>query len=379
MTSVPHGGRLINRFDFTSTEEFRNLKIIDLTKGQLNDLDCIASGVYSPLEGFMTKDDYENVLEYMRLRTGEIWPIPITLPIAETRIPELKDEKRVLLVYDSDVYGVLEVDEIYHVDLKREAELVYGTVDPDHPGVEKLYKRSSVNIGGQITMFQRIPASFPNHTYTPEETRHLFQQKGWKTIVGFQTRNPIHRAHEYIQKTALEHVDGLFLHPLVGETKSDDVPAEVRMKCYEVLLANYYPEDRFLLGVFSSSMRYAGPREAVFHAIVRKNFGCTHFIVGRDHAGVGDYYGTYDAQRLIDRFNQDDLGIIPVCLEHSFYCKKCDQMTSSKTCPHDVEHHIHLSGTKVRKMLQEGKVPPLHFSRKEVVDILIEYYQKLKD
>ncbi|MCF6409150.1 sulfate adenylyltransferase [Pseudalkalibacillus salsuginis] len=379
MTSVPHGGRLINRFGFICTEEFTNLKKIELTRGQLNDLDCIASGVYSPLEGFMTKDDYDNVLDYMRLKTGEIWTIPITLPIDETRISELKDEKRVLLVYDSDVYGVLEVDDIYHVDLKREAELIYGTVDPDHPGVKKLYGRPSVNIGGQITMFKRVTASFPNHTYAPEETRLIFQQKGWNTIVGFQTRNPIHRAHEYIQKTALEHVDGLFLHPLVGETKSDDVPAEVRMKCYEVLLDNYYPKDRYLLGVFSSSMRYAGPREAVFHAIVRKNFGCTHFIIGRDHAGVGDYYGTYDAQRLLNQFKGDDLGIVPVCLEHSFYCRKCDQMTSLKTCPHDSENHIHLSGTKVRKMLKEGTVPPLYFSRKEVVDILIDYYQKLKD
>ncbi|WP_261132652.1 sulfate adenylyltransferase [Bacillus sp. Marseille-Q3570] len=379
MASVPHGGKLIDRVDELQANSIRDLKRVSITDAELTDLECISTGVYSPLKGFMLKEDYESVLTDMRLKTGEIWTIPITLSITTELFAELKGEKKLALEYEGEVYGFIEVQEIYQVDLKREAEFIYGTTDHEHPGVAILFERGSNYIGGPVTMIKRIPADFPTNSFTPEESRALFKKKGWKTIVGFQTRNPIHRAHEYLQKTALEHVDGLFLHPLVGKTKSDDIPAEIRMKCYEVLLSNYYPKERYILGVFTSSMRYAGPREAIFHAIVRKNFGCTHFIVGRDHAGVGDYYGTYDAQRLFDRFDMSELGITPIRLEHSFYCKKCEQMTSLRTCPHSKQDHIHLSGTKVRKMLKEGTTPPPYFSRKEVVDILIEYYKKLKD
>jgi len=340
----------------------------------LADLEMIAVGAMSPLTGFMTRADYEGVVSEMRLANGMVWSIPVTLPVSTGQAASLREGQEVALVEgEGHVLAVMTVQDKFTYDKRREAREVYRTEDDKHPGVARLYRQGDVLLGGPVWLVD-MPAhrEFIEFRHTPLETRRMFDRRGWKTIVAFQTRNPIHRSHEYIQKTALEIVDGLLLHPLVGETQPSDIPADVRMASYQAILRDYYPPDRVLLGVFPAAMRYAGPREAIFHALCRKNYGCTHFIVGRDHAGVGKYYGTYDAQKIFDEFEPDEIGITPLLFENTFYCKKCGGIVSAKTCPHGEQDHVIFSGTEVRRRLETGESIPPEFTRPEVYRVLVE-------
>jgi sulfate adenylyltransferase len=367
---TPHGGELVERTG-ERPDDLESLDIVTLTSRELSDLDMVASGALSPLEGFMGEEDYESVLETMRLANGLPWALPVCLAVDDAPTGD-----RVALADESGrARAVLDVMSVYTYIKAREAEQAFGTTDAAHPGVARLYAQKSLYLAGKVTVFERAEPAFPALARDPSETRGEFATRGWKRVVGFQTRNPIHRAHEYLTKVALETVDGLLIHPLVGDTKSDDVPAATRVECYRVLVDNYYPQDRVVVSAFPAAMRYAGPREAVWHAICRKNYGCSHFIVGRDHAGVGDYYGTYDAQLIFDEFEPHELDIEPMFFEHSFWCRACGSMASAKTCPHDKEQHVFLSGTKVREMLGNGELPPLEFSRPEVAEVLIDAYR----
>ncbi|MEB3339030.1 MAG: sulfate adenylyltransferase [Leptolyngbyaceae bacterium] len=379
---APHGGSLVNRIVTSEQrQEFLSkadvLPRVQLDERATSDLELIAIGGFSPLIGFMEKADYDTVVTDMRLASGLPWSIPITLSVDEEVAEPLQEGTLVRLDNPrGEFVGVLELTQKYSYNKVREAINVYRTEDEKHPGVKVVYQQGLINLAGPIWLLQRDEHPlFPAYQIDPIASRAAFQEKGWKTVVGFQTRNPIHRAHEYIQKCALETVDGLFLHPLVGATKEDDIAADVRMRCYEIMMARYFPQDRVILAINPAAMRYAGPREAIFHALVRKNYGCTHFIVGRDHAGVGDYYGTYDAQFIFDEFEPAELGIIPMKFEHAFDCTRTQGMATTKTSPSTPQERIHLSGTKVREMLRRGELPPPEFSRPEVAAELIRAMQ----
>jgi sulfate adenylyltransferase len=369
---LPHGGQLVDRrldADEANVLASGPLPSLPLTAAEAADLRALATGAYSPLTGFMGAKEHESVTESMRLPDGTLWSIPVCLGIPDgVRV----DAGRLALRGErGELLGVLEVAEVFERDRRAEAELVYGTTDPDHPGVARVLGAPTRAVAGPV---QAVVGPVGARALTPSETRAAFAERGWATVVGFQTRNPVHRAHEYLMKCALEMVDGLLLHPLVGPTKEGDVPAEVRMRAYEAVLG-YFPASRVLLAALVAPMRYAGPREAVLHALVRKNYGCTHFIVGRDHAGVGSYYGTFEAQELIASLPAEDLGITPLRFDNAFYCRRCLAMATGKTCPHPDSDHVALSGTQVRSMLAAGELPPPEFSRAEVAELLIEAYR----
>jgi ATP sulfurylase len=373
---APHGGRLVNRIvEHREREAWLakapGLPRVELDGFALSDVEMIAIGGFSPLEGFLGRADYDRVVAERRLANGTVWSLPVTLAVSAEQARGLKGD--VALASGGQVVAILHLEEAWRPDKALEAQQVFKTTDAGHPGVARLQATGDTYLGGRISVINRPKAAtFLPYRLDPADTRRIFQERGWQRVVAFQTRNPVHRAHEYIQKSALEICDGLLLHPIVGETKGDDISAAVRMKSYEVLLANYFPKDRVLLAVNPSSMRYAGPREAIFHALIRKNYGCTHFIVGRDHAGVGKFYGTYDAQKAFEDFAPEELGITPLNFENTAYCTVCLGMVSAKTCPHPAEKHVSLSGTKVRELLLAGTPPPPEVSRPEVAAVLIE-------
>ena len=383
----PHGSKLVSReLQGKEAEEARRkasgLKKLTLTPLEESDLEMIAVGALSPLEGFMGQSDFDSVLDRMHLANGSAWSLPVVKSVTGEEVKSLKKGEEVLLQNEKgDGLATLKIEEIFPHNKTKHAERAYGTCEEAHPGVARVLKMGDFLVSGKISLFQRPHhTKFLEHRRDPAQTRKIFEERGWKKVVAFQTRNPIHRAHEYIQKCALEIVDGLLIHPLVGETKGDDIPAEVRMRCYEVLIDKYYQKSRVLLSVFPAAMRYAGPREAIFHAIVRKNYGCTHFIVGRDHAGVSrrdgkGFYGPFDAQRIFDNFKNGEIGVTPLFFENSFYCRTCRAVVTEKICPHDPSARLVLSGTQVREMLGRGEIPPPEFSRPEVAEVLIEAYR----
>ncbi len=379
-----HGGKLINRLVDAATagklkSEAQGLPRLNLTPKQSCDLELIGNGGYSPLTGFMGKADFESVCRKMTLADGNVWSIPVLLSVDKAKAPKVGD-RVALHAPNGTLQGVMSVTEVFPHDKKLEIPNVFRTEDPAHPGAAKVLEEGDTCVAGPVDVVTLCvdpqgPEAFLDMRLTPLQTRDQFKQRGWKTVVAFQTRNPIHRAHEYVCKCAQEVVDGLLIHPLVGETKAGDIPADVRMQCINILVEKYFHPKNTLVSVLPAAMRYAGPREAIHHAIMRKNYGCSHFIVGRDHAGVGNYYGTYDAQKIFDEVDMDNLRIEPLKFEHSAWSKKYGGMVSQKTFPWTEGDIINLSGTKVRDMLKAGERPPAEFSRPEVADVLIRWAQ----
>ncbi len=380
----PHGGRLIplllqGQERSREKDKAANLTQIRMNSRETSDLIMLAQGAFSPLDGFMRQNDYKTVVTDMTMADGTLWPIPITLSVSAEQADGIKEGQEVALLDDDsgEVMGTMTVEEKYTYDKKHEARNVFLTEDEAHPGVAKIYNQHEVYLAGPVRALSEgpFPERFGGYYARPAETRAIFEERGWSRVSGFQTRNPIHRSHEYVTKIALEVSDGVLIHPLVGKLKAGDIPADVRMKCYEVLLDNYYLRENVVLKVYPMEMRYGGPREAVLHAIFRQNYGCSHLIVGRDHAGVGDYYGPFDAQKIFDDIPEEKLHIRPLNIDWTFWCHKCDGMASMKTCPHGKEDRVLISGTKLREMLSNGEYPPKEFSRPEVVDVLMAYYQ----
>ena len=370
----------------------RHLPRLPLSAIEEADLRLIACGAYSPLEGFMDRETYACVLSRMTLPSGLPWTVPVVLRVDPAQARRLVPGERVLLCaagpgsngHDSlgdgrpgagtGALGVLEVQDVFPADPLAEARAVYGTDSSQHPGVARLLASPGWCVGGPVEVW--ATPVLPPWSLTPAETRAYFEAMGWSRVVGFQTRNPVHRGHEYLQKCALEMVDGLLLHPLVGPTREEDLPAEIRWRAYEILVHHYYPPDRVLLSGFAAAMRYAGPREAVFHAVVRRNFGCSHFVVGRDHAGVGSFYGPFDAQHIFDRFDPDVLGVEILRFGAASYCRRCQAMVTDKTCPHSPESRISLSGTELRRCLRDGEGLPPELARPEVAAFLLRLARK---
>lgn len=382
----PHGGQLIpllieGKDGEEQQQKAASLPVVRLTSRETSDLIMLAVGAFSPLPGFMGRDDYTGVVDNMRMTDGTLWPIPITLAVTSGQAAGLSVGTEVALVDDESgtMMGSMRIEEKYPYDKKKEARLVFRSEDEAHPGVAKIYEQGDTYLAGPVKVFSEgpYPELYGDYYGRPAETRRIFAERGWSTVSAFQTRNPIHRSHEYCTKIALEVSDGILIHPLVGKLKEGDIPADVRMKSYEVLLDMYYPKDRVLLKVYPMEMRYGGPREAVLHAIFRQNYGCSHLIIGRDHAGVGNYYGPFDAQQIFHEIGENELQIKPLNIDWTFWCHKCDGMASMKTCPHSKDDRVLISGTKLRDMLEKGEQVPKEFSRPEVIEILMEYYRNL--
>lgn len=379
----PHGGALRPLLAEDGRREelgrrARSLPVVRMSSREASDLVMLATGAFSPLTGFMGREDYLGVVERMRLEDGTLWPIPVTLTVTEERASGIGAGQEVALLdgESGELMGLMEVRDVFRYDRAREAREVFRTTDSRHPGVERLLAQGGVCLGGPVTALSegRYPREFPEFA-RPAETRRAFEELGWRIVAAFQTRNPMHRSHEYLVKVALEVSDGVLIHPVVGALKAGDIPADVRMRCYKALIERYFPAGRVLLRVYPMEMRYGGPREAVLHAIVRQNYGCSHLIVGRDHAGVGDFYGPFDAQQIFDELPEGSLRIRPLKMDVTFWCRSCGAMASPRSCPHGPADHLSISGTELRRMLSGGRKPPEEFSRPEVLDILVDYYR----
>ena len=370
--SKPHGGKLINRLVKKESSDVAELPKLEINTDLSEDVLNISKGVFSPLEGFLYDNDLESVVKEKRLADDTPWTIPILLDFDKQDIKDLKEGDAVLLTNkENGLLAQLNIDEIYTYDKKTLAQAIYHTKDTNHPGVANVYNMKQLLIGGKITLLDSKTRQFDNYNLSPRETRFLFKEKGWREIVAFQTRNPPHIGHEYVQKTALTFVDGILINPIIGKKKVGDFRDEVILSSYETLMKHYYLKERAVMSILRTSMKYAGPREAIHHAIMRKNFGCTHFIVGRDHAGVGNYYGPYDAHDIFSEF--PDLGIIPVFFRSFSRCTKCDSVVNDKICPHDQKYHINFSGKKIRELLTNGEIPSEDMMRKEVAETILKF------
>jgi len=379
----PHGGKIIERYFLGKEKESvikkaKGLPSIKLNHEQVSDLENIAFGVFSPLEGYMGEKDYRNVLNQMRLSNDLPWPIPIVLDVSKENAKKLKEGQEIALLNPSGVpVAIFYLEERYLFNKEEMAEKVFQTKDTAHPGVAKVMEMKDVLLGGPIDLIQESPTPYFKYKLKPIETRILFKEKEWRTIVGFQTRNTPHIGHEYVQKAALTFTDGLFVNPVIGRKKRGDFRDEVILASYDELIKHYYLKERAVMAILQMEMRYAGPREAIFHAIIRKNFGCTHIIIGRDHAGVGNYYSPYAAQDIFDEF--PDLGIVPLFFKSFYFCKRCNSVVNEKICPHPSSEHINFSGTKIRDILIEGKIPPSDLMRPEVAQVILSFEHPFVD